>query len=108
MSEFNNRIAAQREVLSGINFGEWDEELFGLSNGAIKRWIDVNKLESDSALIKLIFQVAEKLFFLSNKSQEQVTEEYKYLSTEVAILTDKIKHAVVNGTAQTKIYSQKN
>ncbi len=106
MSEFNNRIAAQRKILSGVNCGKWEEELFGLSNGAINRWINVNKLESDSALIELIFQVADKLFFLSNKSQEQITEEYKHLSGEVSILTDQIKCEVMNTTGLTKTYTQ--
>ncbi len=106
MSEFNNRIAAQREVLSGVNCGKWDEELFGLSNGAINRWINVNKLESDSTLIKLIFQVSDKLFFLSNKSQEQITEEYRHLSGEVSILTDQIKREVMSTTDSTKADTQ--
>lgn len=39
MSEFNNRIAAQRDILACINEKNWKEELFGLSSGAIDRWI---------------------------------------------------------------------
>ena len=95
MSEFNNRIAAQREILIYVNNGIWREELFGLSSGAIERWAMTNKLESDSALTNLIQQVADKLFFLSNKSQEQITEEYKNLSSEVAELTSQIKELVL-------------
>ncbi len=95
MSEFNNRIAAQREILSGINSGKWEEELFGLSSGAIDRWININKLEPNSVLIKLIRQAADKLFFLSNKSQEQITEDYKHLSGEVSALTVQIKQSVI-------------
>jgi hypothetical protein len=95
MSEFNNRIGAQREILLGVNSGSWQEELFGLSSGAIDRWINANKLESGSALVELIRQAADKLFFLSNKSQEQVTEDYKLLSSEVSALTVQIKRRVV-------------
>lgn len=96
MSEFNNRIAAQREILSDVNNGCWKEELFGLSSGAIDRWVSVNRLESGSDLVKLIRLAADKLFFLSNKSQEQVTEEYKCLSGEVSTLMAQIKQATIN------------
>jgi hypothetical protein len=95
MSEFNNRIAAQREILLCVNRGGWQEELFGLSSGAIDRWMNANRLESGSVLVELIRQVADKLFFLSNKSQEQVTEDYKLLSSEVSTLTDQIKLTVI-------------
>lgn len=96
MSEFNNRISAQREILIAVNSGSWQEELFGLSSGAIDRWINANKLESDSILVELIRQAADKLFFLSNKSQEQITEDYKHLSNEVSVLTSQIKQTVIN------------
>ena len=95
MSEFNNRIAAQREILLGVNSGSWQEELFGLSSGAIDRWMNANRLESGSTLVTLIRQAADKLFFLSNKSQEQVTEDYKLLSVEVSSLTGQIRRTVI-------------
>lgn len=94
MSEFNNRIAAQRDILLGINCGEWKEELFGLSSGAIDRWVAANRLEPTSDLVSLVRQVADKLFFLSNKSQEQITEDYKLLSREVSALAEQIKRTV--------------
>ena len=96
MSEFNNRIAAQRDILLIVNGVKWKEELFGLSNGAINRWKNINNIEDDAVLIKLINKVADKLFFLSNKSQEQVTEEYKTLSRNVSDLTDNIKFEIMN------------
>lgn len=91
MSEFNNRIAAQRDILLIVNRKKWEEELYGLSSGAINRWINVNDIDDDSALIELIQKAAEKLFFLSNKSQEQITEDYKNLSKEVSELIAKIE-----------------
>jgi len=90
MSEFNNRISAQRDILYVVNSGQWVEELFGLSSGAIERWVGANKLGKSTDLVILINEAAGKLFFLSNKSQEQVTEEYKHLSADVAALTKKI------------------
>lgn len=94
MSEFNNRISAQRDILSVVNSGQWTEELFGLSSGAIDRWVSVNSLGKTTDLVILINEAAGKLFFLSNKSQEQVTEEYKHLSAEVAALTRRIAQAL--------------
>ena len=94
MSEFNNRIAAQREILLSVNTQNWKEDLFGLSSGAIDRWVVTNKIGTDSFLVNLIRQAAEKLFFLSNKSQEQVTDDYRHLSGEVSVLTDQIAKAV--------------
>ena len=90
MSEFNNRIAAQRDILLGVNSACWHEELFGLSSGAIARWVTANCLDPASDLVSLIRQAAHKLFFLSNKSQEQITEDYKLLSREVTVLTERI------------------
>ena len=91
MSEFNNRIAAQRDILVCINGKTWKEELFGLSSGAIERWINVNGINANSVLVELVKNSAAKLFFLSNKSQEQITEDYKKLSSDVSDMTQKIK-----------------
>lgn len=97
MSEFNNRIAAQRDVLFAVNSSVWQEELLGLSSGAIDRWVAANRLESSSDLVTLVRKAADKLFFLSNKSQEQVTEDYKLLSSEVSDLTEQINRSVAYG-----------
>lgn len=102
MSEFNNRIAAQRDILLLINSASWNEELYGLSSGAVERWINVNHINKQNALIQLIQEAASKLFFLSNKSQEQITDEYRELSKEVQSLTDRIKHEVMNPRGLTK------
>lgn len=90
MSEFNNRISAQRRILSEINSVQWTEELFGLSSGAIRRWSNTNNLGERSELVRLVIDAAEKLLFLSNKSQEQITDEYKHLSAEVSLLTNSV------------------
>lgn len=94
MSEFNNRIAAQRQILSKVNQLDWSEELFGLSSGAIDRWARANNIQEKTDLLLLINEAADMLFFLSNKSQEQITEEYKHLSLEVSSVTSKIAVAV--------------
>lgn len=90
--EFNNRIAAQRAILRVVNSGPWStEQLFGLSSKAIDRWISVNRIDPRSRLVKLVNDVSEKLFFLSNKSQEQVSEEYTAVRTEIVSACDAIK-----------------
>ncbi|MBJ2228815.1 hypothetical protein JFT67_07115 [Pseudomonas simiae] len=90
MREFNNRIDAQREVLTLVNRLDWREELYGLSSGAIERWIRVNGIDSASELPQVIYESAEKLFFLANKSQEQITDEYRLLSAEIDDVTKRL------------------
>ncbi len=93
MSEFNNRVAAQRDILRVVNGRIWREELFGLASGAIDRWRNANQLDEGSELLILIRRAADKLFFLANKSQEQITEEYRHLSDEVSKLIEQIRCA---------------
>ncbi len=94
MSEFNNRVAAQRDILAEVNRVPWREELFGMSSGALDRWMRINDVEASSLLVRLLVEAASKLFFLANKSQEQVTDEYKLRSLEVADLTRRVKEAI--------------
>ena len=94
MSEFNNRIAAQRRILRLVNGShDLEEELFGLSSGALERWARVNGFDERTKLLVLLKQAATRLFFLSNKSQEQITDEYQSLSAEVDSLTEQIRVA---------------
>lgn len=87
MSEFNNRIAAQRHVLQLVNRKKWEkEELFGLSSKAIERWASVNLVNPDARLVQLVKEAAAKLFFLANKSQEQISDEYKTISEEITAI----------------------
>lgn len=94
-NEFNNRIDAQREVISIINKLNWKEELFGLSAGGIARWAQSNSIPVGDQLHTLVIQAAEKLFFLANKSQEQITGEYRALSIEVSGLIRQIQQAAL-------------
>jgi hypothetical protein len=92
MKEFSNRIEAQRHVLQLVNQYKWEkEELFGLSSKAIERWISVNLIDSESRLVRLVKESAAKLFFLANKSQEQITDEYRAMSNEVASIAKAIE-----------------
>ncbi|MGP5328429.1 hypothetical protein [Pseudomonas helleri] len=90
MTEFNNRIEAQRTILHVVNSKSWVEQLFGLSSGAIDRWTRANGLSVDDLLVVAVYDAAGKLFFLANKSQEQITDEYKLLSQTIERLIKKI------------------
>ena len=95
MNEFNNRIDAQRQILSLVNQHVWEkEELFGLSTKAIERWVSVNQIGSESPIVQLITSASSKLFFLANKSQEHISPEYQTASDEIRAITNKIKSEV--------------
>lgn len=84
MSEFNNRIKAQREALKVVNgSGLFRESLLSLTEKAIDRWSNKNNLSNTDRAIILLKEMSGTLFFLANKSQEQVTEDYKVLSKKV-------------------------
>lgn len=91
--EFNNRVAAQRAILRAVNRkGYSAEQLFGLSSKAIDRWVSANHIEPTSRLVQMVRDVSGKLFFLANKSQEQVSEEYAMVRTEVAAACQAIEN----------------
>lgn len=95
MDEFNNRMDAQRRVLSIVNsHRHWREELCGLSLNAIERWARVNECEYDGSLTTLLKTISKSLFFLATKSQEQVSQDYRKLSSDVAKLTEDLKAVV--------------
>lgn len=84
MSEFNNRIIAQRDALKIVNGSElFVEPLLSLTEKAIDRWSRNNKVDAQDSIIILLKSMSGTLFFLANKSQEQVTEDYRDLSRKV-------------------------
>ncbi len=88
MNEFQNRMAAQRQILRLVNrSGQQKEELFGLARKAVDRWTSVNAIDPQSKLVSLIKAASGKLFFLANKSQEQISEDYRTASREIEELT---------------------
>ncbi len=90
--EFNNRIAAQRAILRIVNAKPSNsEQLFGLSSKAIDRWVSINRIEPSSQLVKLVKDVSAKLFFLANKSQQQISDEYTAVRAEIRAACEAIK-----------------
>jgi hypothetical protein len=95
MNEFSNRIEAQRQILRAVNLRTWPQEpLHGLSAKSLSRWVTANRLEPNSKLVELLHLAAAKLFFLANKSQEQVSAEYQSISSEVENLAKAIRDEV--------------
>ena len=90
MSEFNNRMTAQRHVLAAVNRKTYREELFGLSSAAIKRWVESNQIPPTSRIIELVSAASKKLLFLASKSQEQISSEYQTITLEISTLVDTI------------------
>ena len=92
MNEFTDRIAAQRAVLQIVNRDRSRrEELFGLSRNAIDRWTVRNGLDPRSRLVLLVETASAKLFFLANKSQQQISDEYKFLAREIAQVAEQLR-----------------
>lgn len=84
VTEFENRIEAQKEILKIVNRHIWPgEPLFSLTRKAIDRWIAVNRLNAQERLSTLIIDAAGALFFLATKSQEQITEDYQAVEKRV-------------------------
>ena len=105
MSEFNNRIGAQRDALKIVNgSGLFPESLMSLTEKAIERWSTNNQLDTYDPIITLLKSMSGTLFFLANRSQEQVTEEYKLLSGKVSEQLFDLEQKLANKALQRKSY----
>jgi hypothetical protein len=97
MSEFNNRISAQRDALKIVNrSGLFVEPLLSLTEKAIDRWDKNNKVDAYDSIIILLKSMSGTLFFLANKSQEQITEDYEDLSDKVSKQLSDLELEVAN------------
>ena len=95
MEEFNNRMDAQRTILNVVNCRYKNkEELCGLSKKAIERWIFQNRLDADGEICRILTKISGKLFFLANKSQEQISDEYRFACSEIQNLRQNLERAI--------------
>lgn len=95
--DFSNRLDAQREFLKTVNsFGKLKEELCGLSEGALQRWIIANNLPSEAKVVLLSRKAGDILHSLANKSQEQISDQYKSNSQEFRRVLNKLRALKVN------------
>ncbi len=93
-AEFNSRVDLQREVIKILNEKDFKTKLNGLSKSAIQSWILNNNISNDLLKNSLI-SISEKLFFIANKSQDQITEEYKDLQISVKNNIDELKNLLI-------------
>lgn len=97
MDEFLNRITVQREVIKIVNRqSEKTFPLVSLSAKSLERWKFENSISEESELMKMLYLLSSKLFFLANKSQEQITKEYKLLSKSVKDLIVHLQENIKN------------
>jgi len=89
-AEFNSRVDLQREVIKILNQKDFKNKLNGLSKPTIDSWLVNNNISND-LLKNSLFTISEKLFFIANKSQDQVTDEYKNLQISVKTNIDELK-----------------
>jgi hypothetical protein len=62
--------------------------------------VSVNRIEPASRLVKLVRDISAKLFFLANKSQEQVSDEYTAVRAEIVAACDAIEIELEASTVQ--------
>ena len=100
MDDFSNRMEAQRDFLKVINSSGWSgEPLSSLSDGAIQRWIMLNRLDTADPLVACVKSAGEALHFLANESQQQISDEYRARSHDFALLLREAKAATVAKSA---------
>lgn len=82
MNEFQNRVNLQRQVIALINKRlKFSEPLASLSYGCINRWKNTNNQVLNQTY-EILLDLSNKVLFLATKSQEQITEEYAFKSSE--------------------------
>lgn len=95
MDQFLSRVDAQRRVINIVNREiKSNFPLVSLSAKSLEKWKIENSITDESELINNLFLISSKLFFLSNKSQEQITNEYRLLSKTVDDLIDNLNNKI--------------
>lgn len=94
MSEFLNRIDLQRKAIKIVNSSNSKVQLTGLSLNTINSWCQINNINKSEKVVKELLHLSEKLFFLANKSQEQVTEDYKEMCNEIDSSLSRLREAL--------------
>ena len=93
-------MGAQRKLLQVVNARPWQEDLFGLSSQAIKRWMDTNSVSPSSEVVAVLRAASERLSFLANRSQMQVSEDYRRAARDVQALTDQVRETLTAADMQ--------
>jgi hypothetical protein len=96
MSNFQNRVQAEREVLNIINmkFRTRNPQLCGLSEAAIRLWQSSSAVAPDGAIVSELLEVSFKIMRLANRSSESIEPIDKDLRIAVAASVERLKTAL--------------
>lgn len=95
MDEFVGRMTTQRRILEIVNSNiDGEEQLFGLSAGAIQRWELANQGYVSTEVAELLRNLSYELFFMATHSQEPVSNEYKTRSQTIISLVRQLEGTV--------------
>ncbi|MEK5756619.1 hypothetical protein [Acinetobacter variabilis] len=96
MSEFQNRVNLQRQIIALVNKKlKFKEPLASLSYGCITRW-KKNNTEVLDQTYEILLDLSNKVLFLATKSQEQITEEYAFKSSQAVEKTKYLEEHILN------------
>lgn len=96
MDEYNFRVSLQRRVLEKVNSLGYPEQLAGLSSGSIERFRTNSNINNE--IISVLKEIGKKLFFLSTKSQDQVSGSYQVIKDELEGLSLKLDQSLAKAT----------
>jgi hypothetical protein len=99
MSEFTNRVEAQRRLLKIVNGKKKQkEELFSLGDSAIQRWSSVNGIDPSSRVVALLKGASDRVFVMANHSDAPIAEEYLLTVEELYHIGNELEDAVESGS----------
>lgn len=92
MSEFSNRVDAQRQILRVVNEKPWkNEQLFALSAKAIQRWTSVNHIDASTRLVRLLSDASAQIFIMANHSDDPIAGVYILTCERVNAIATEIR-----------------
>lgn len=88
---YKYRIDMQREILSIVNSRMvLKEELCGLTEKSVDRWISVNKIDRDAEVCQVLMSIHKSLFFIAVHSQDGIVKENDKNLSEVVKLREQL------------------
>lgn len=97
MSEFSNRVEAQRQILGVVNTKSWkNEQLFALNQKAIQRWMIANQVQPSSGLVRLLYEASAQIFVMANHSDDPIAGAYLLTREKVSSIENQIREELTN------------
>ena len=92
MSEFLNRVEAQRQILRIVNERPWKrEQLFALNSKAIQRWTSANQIDTSEPVVHLLSVASAEIFIMANHSDDPIAGEYQMTQGRVTAIASELK-----------------